>query len=399
MTTRLAFGVPAGVERQLARHAEQHGHEIVARASDADELVVLIASTRPSTALVQSDPQYLSARLLDACDRAGVRLVALVGDEVGRRHAASLGLFETVDAASTWPTIEAMLHASPSGAEGVDRSAGVVIAVWGPAGAPGRTSIAVGIAAELAALGHSVVLADVDTHGAAVAPTLGILDEAPGFAAACRLAGSDSLTRSELERIAHRYESAAGAFWVLTGIGRSSRWPELTAERVRGAIAACRAWVDFTILDTSASLENDEEISSDLLAPRRNAATVTAVREADRIVAVGSADPVGLSRLLRAHGELLEAASTNDITILVNRLRASAIGMNPAGQVTQMLSRFGGIQSPVLVPHDLPGYDGAVLSGKTLLDASPRSPARLAIRDLVVRFAPEVRQQRARRGR
>jgi MinD-like ATPase involved in chromosome partitioning or flagellar assembly len=226
-----------------------------------------------------------------------------------------------------------------------------------------------------------------------------MLDEAPGFAAACRLAGSDSLTVSELERIGQRYRSSAGDFWVLTGIGRPSRWPELSAERVATTIDVCRTWVDFVVLDTASSLENDEEISSDVRAPRRNAATVTAVHNADRIVAVGSADPVGLSRFLRAHVDLIEAASTADVTVVMNRVRASAVGMNPNGQILQTLSRFGGIDNPVLVPNDASALDGCVLSGRTLIDSAPRSATRAAIRDLVVNgLIPDARARAPRRG-
>jgi len=84
----------------------------------------------------------------------------------------------------------------------------------------------------------------------------------------------------------------------------------------------------------------------------------------------------------------------------MNRVRASAIGMNPHGQVTQTLSRFGGIESPVLVPFDLAALDGAVLSGRTLTESAPRSPARAAIRDMVAsRVVPQAASVRApRRG-
>ena len=132
----------------------------------------------------------------------------------------------------------------------------------------GRTSVAVSVAAEIAAAGHTVALADVDTFSASVAPTLGLLDESPGFAAACRLAGAGSLSRLELERVGQRYLSGHGSFWVLTGIGRASRWPELTAERVTGTIRECRSWVDFTVLDTGSSLE---ERRGDLQRPLRPA--------------------------------------------------------------------------------------------------------------------------------
>jgi MinD-like ATPase involved in chromosome partitioning or flagellar assembly len=262
-------------------------------------------------------------------------------------------------------------------------ASGSIIAVWGPAGAPGRTTIAINVAAELAAAGHSVALADVDTYSGSIAPALGLLDEAPGFAAACRLAGTDALTRGELERIGQRYGSGRSGFWVLTGIGRPSRWPELSAQRVAATLQQCRLWVDYTVVDTGFSLEHDEEISSDLFAPRRNAASITALREADRVIAVGSADPVGLSRFLRAHVDLIETVAEGRVLVAMNKLRASAIGLNPVGQVAQTLSRFGGIDSAAMIPYDAPGLDAAILSGRTLGDAAPKSQARVAIRDLV----------------
>ncbi|MFM9877561.1 MAG: CpaE family protein [Rhodoglobus sp.] len=391
----LIFGLPADQDARLRNVATRHGHEVVASGASAQELEVVVRALRPTAAVVSASPQYLTSRVLAACDDVGVRIVALVGGEVERRHAASVGLYETTDATADWPTIELMLGGargpapvSSSPATSSPAPRGQVISVWGPSGAPGRTTLAIGIASELAALGHRVVLADVDTHGASVAPTLGLLDEAPGFAAACRLAGSETLTSEELDRVSETYQGAS-SFRVLTGIGAPRRWPELSAERVSGVIARCREWVDYTVLDTASSLENDEEISSDLFAPRRNAATVAALREADRVVAVGSADPVGMSRFLRAHVELLEASGTPRVEVVMNRVRASAIGLGPAAQVRQTLARFGGIDDPVLVPHDQNAVDGAVLSGRTLLDVSPRSGARRAIADLVsLRLAP-----------
>jgi len=152
---------------------------------------------------------------------------------------------------------------------------------------------------------------------------------------------------------------------------------------VVATIAECRRWVDYVVLDTASSLENDEEISSDLFAPRRNAATLAAIREADHIVAVASADPVGLSRFLRAYGDLADVAVTVSITVVANKVRASAIGLAPSGQVNQTLSRFGGIDAPVLVPWDLQATDAAVLTARTLPETAPKSPARLAMKRLV----------------
>jgi MinD-like ATPase involved in chromosome partitioning or flagellar assembly len=377
----------------------RHGMELASRCSSADELAATIERSQPDFAIVAAAPRYLNDRLMAEADAAGVRILALVASDSERRHAASLGLLEVADVESEWSVLETLLvgsrEDSPSPVAAARR--GRVIAVWGPAGSPGRTSLAICLASELAAAGHTVALADVDTFSGSIAPALGLLDEAPGFAAACRLAAADSLTQQELERIGQRYLSSRGSFWVLTGIGRPNRWPELSAERVGKVVRACRDWVDFTILDTGFSLENDEEISSDLFAPRRNGATLAALREAGDVVAVGSADPVGLSRFLRAHVDLIETVDTEIVTVVMNRIRAGAIGPRATGQVRQALQRFGGISSPVFVPYDQAAFDTAVLTGKTVLDVAVRSPARLAIAKLVgERLAPQETRSRRR---
>jgi MinD-like ATPase involved in chromosome partitioning or flagellar assembly len=387
----LVLAVDHTMEDRILADLVQRGHVILARAETAEDLLGAISAQAPECVIVSAKTSTLSADVLALCDDWGVRLIALAASEAERRHAAGLGLYEVLDASAPWAEIEAVLaggniiplRLGERPAATLPLRSSSVIAVWGPAGAPGRTTLAINIAAELAAAGHTVVLADVDTYSGSVAPTLGLLDEAPGFAAACRLAGTDSLTRSELERIAHRYNSPQGAFWVLTGIGRPSRWPELSTDRVTSTIESLRGWVDYVVLDTGFNLESDEEISSDLFAPRRNAATLAALQCADRVVACGLADPVGLARFLRAWVELADVISTNQVHVLINQVRASAVGLRPAVQITAALRRFGGIESPVLVPCDQAGLDAAVLTGRTLRDAVPRSPARASIRAFV----------------
>lgn len=410
--TSFAVAVPLDDEQRLVSEAGRYGHAIVARCSGADELAGRLTTASADAALVLATPQYLSARLVEECDTSGVRLVAIAPSPEHVRFAQTLGVVDAIAGDISWQTVSGGAMAGSADAEPVasdaphpaaprPRRRGTVIAVWGPAGSPGRTTLAIAIAAELAEAGATVALGDADTHAASIDPSLGLLDEAPGFAAACRLAGSGALTVSEFERIAEWNRSGHSGFWVLTGLGRPSRWPELTADRVTGAIAAARDWVDVLVLDTASSLEQDEELSSDLVAPRRNAATIASVRAADHVIAVGAADPIGLARYLRAHAQLLETATPDRVTTVVNKVRASAIGLNPSAQITQTLSRFGGISDPVLVPWDPGAFDAALLSGSALLDAAPRSAARSAIRALVRERIPtaDARSSDSRRRR
>jgi Flp pilus assembly CpaE family ATPase len=113
---------------------------------------------------------------------------------------------------------------------------------------------------------------------------------------------------------------------------------------------------------------------------------------------------VGLARFLRAHADLLELLDGQRLTVVANRVRAAVVGLNPAGQVAQTLSRFGGIERPVLVPHDGVAADAALLAGVTLRDAAPRSPALAALarfvrEELLPPPSPPLRRRLGRRGR
>ncbi|MEO7348407.1 MAG: regulator [Terrimesophilobacter sp.] len=406
----IVVSLPSAIEPRIVSDIERHGSRVILRARGSGDVESAVAQGNIDCAVIGAGREHLSSLLLDACDVAGVRVVALAATDADRRYAADLGLREVLDENASWEQIEGVLslvtfddpapqglgdrrHDSalrPARVTDAEPRRGEVIAVWGPAGAPGRTTVAITVAAELAAEGYSVALADADTHSGAIAPSLGLLDEAPGFAAACRLASTNSLTTAELERVSERYSSPHGSFWVLTGIGRPHRWPELSGDRVAATLQACRGWVDYTIVDTGFSLESDEEISSDLLAPQRNAATITSLREADRVIAVGAGDPVGLSRFLRAHVDLLDLVDAERVLAVVNRIRGSVIGANPAAQVEQTLLRFGGIVASALVPNDQGSLDAAILSGKTLADVAAKSAPRLALRSLVTsRIMPQ----------
>ena len=65
---------------------------------------------------------------------------------------------------------------------------GHVMAVWGPIGSPGVTTMAVNLAVESALAGYKTLLIDADTYGAAVAVHLGLLDDTAAIAQACRAA-------------------------------------------------------------------------------------------------------------------------------------------------------------------------------------------------------------------
>ena len=401
---RLALALDPPTEDRLLADVIEHGHTVVARLIGWRDLLESLDVLAPEVVVVGAGRGTLSAELLASCDERGIRLIALAGGDGERAHATQLGLHEVLDRSAGWIEIEALVSGGvplPSRLGQIDSRQGraaSVIAVWGPAGAPGRTTLAINLAAEIAAAGHTVALVDADPYGGAVAPSLGLLDEAPGFASACRLAGSDALDRAELERVVQRYSAPRASFDVFSGLVGPSRWPELSRERVAAALGAIRGWVEYVVIDTGFSLEHDEEITSDQFAPRRNASTFACLAAADRVVAIGLADPVGLSRLLRGHSELIDLVEPERIDVVVNRVRTSALGIDAHGQVRQTLRRFAGLADATLLPHDGKAADAAILTARTLRDAAPRSPLRTAVRDYVNDSLLPVPEAAVRRG-
>lgn len=403
---------------------------VVRRCADLAELLGAAAAGIGQVAVVSADLRGLDGaatrELLDL--RVLVLGVHRPGDEGGERMLRRWGVRVVVPADADQATLDAALMelTSPEGAprpsdrddgrapgpvtavvedhrpeRGVDvdglddedretepRPAGQgrIVVVWGPVGSPGRTTVAVNIAAELAEPGASVILADLDTYGASVAQVLAVLDEAPGVAAAARAADQGTLDRATLLRLA---PEVTPGLRVLTGLPRPDRWTELREHAIQDVLAECASAVPVTVVDVGFCLEADEELSFDTTAPRRNGATLAALEVADEVVVVGSADPVALQRLVRGLDQLGEVTSARR-TVVVNRVRAGAVGKDPGRRVREALRRFAGVDDVVLVAEDQPAVDAAVLEGRTLREARPSSAARTGLRELAGRVGDRV---------
>jgi MinD-like ATPase involved in chromosome partitioning or flagellar assembly len=396
----------------LARSSD--GVVVVRRCVDVADLLATAAAGIARAVVVSADLRRLDRDMVTRLDVMGVAVVGLVaaGDADAERTLRRLGIWQILPSNAAPDEVVAGLRAavasmsagspgagspgagSPgagdvgagaAGADAVDEGApegGRLLAVWGPTGAPGRTTVAVGLAAEVAAAGLDVVLADADVYGGTVAQQLGLTDDTAGFATACRLANSGRLDRDSLGALAVQ---VTGHLRVLTGISRPDRWTELRPSAVDAVLAMAQTMAPYVVVDCGFCLEEDEDLSYDTAAPRRNGATVTALRAAETVVAVGSGDPVGLQRLVRGLAELKEVVPGVAPVVVVNRVRAAAVGArNPAKAIGDALQRFAGHADPRWVPLDVAGVDAAVLAGRTLVEVAAGSPARKAMQALAV---------------
>ncbi|MDP9985090.1 Mrp family chromosome partitioning ATPase [Arthrobacter oryzae] len=394
---------------------------VVRRCAELPELLSACQSGLARAAVIADGSEGLTASLVDRLGAVGVAIIALTdnAEEAARLRkigvASALTRVESAELSdkiadavaqltgavrpvslSTAADTGAALATDPVGPEqeAEGRGTGRLIVVWGPAGSPGRTTVAVNIAGEMAADGQDVLLVDADTYGASVAAVLGLLDESAGLAQACRLADHGQLDADALRKVAATVATASGQFRVLTGITRADRWTEIRATALALVLERAREIADVVVVDTGFCLEADEELSFDTMAPRRNAATLRPLELADTVYAIGAADPVGVPRMVRALAELGDAVPQASPTVLMNKVRSSSVGRDPKRQLRDAWDRYApASELTAFLPHDPRAADAALLSGSLLLEAAPDSDLRRAIRDLVC--APDQRKRRS----
>lgn len=187
---------------------------------------------------------------------------------------------------------------------------------------------------------------------------------------------------------------------MLTGIPLAARWPELRPGAIGPVLAGARALADFTVVDCGFCLETDEELSFDTMAPRRNGATLAVLDDADLIMAVGSADPIGMQRLVRGLTELRDAEVGAPVWVVLNRVRAGVVPGDAPAELTAALQRFAGRAPAALLPADTRALDTALATGRLLGESDPRSPLRCAVVELACALAgvpaPTLRRRRRR---
>ena len=210
----------------------------------------------------------------------------------------------------------------------------------------------------------------------------------PGLGWAARVAGRGELDALRLRQSVRR--AAPGGPRILPGLPRAELWTEVRPGIWEALLELFRVAFPVTVVDAGFCLEEDEELLYDQVRLRRNAVTRLAVQQADLVVAVARADPVGLHAFIRGYQELRDlGVPASRVRVVVNQLRPGMFGGDrPAEQVRAALSRYVGIEPSAVVPYDRQGIDAALLAGQALREARPGSPAQVALARLAAVLFP-----------
>ena len=386
---------------------DTRGVVVLKRCVDINDLLASAALGQADVAVLALEAHGFDAAAVEHLRRHQVRPVAVTPDpeaDPARARAARIGVRTLVGERELESLRAVVLHQAPAAdhlfadaeaePEAEPGEGGRVVAVWGPAGAPGRTTVALGLAAELAGRGASTLLVDADPHAASVAQHLGVLDEVSGLLAAARLAAAGELEN----RFATVQRTVGDTLRLVTGLPRPDRWVEVRAGTVEHLLEVAQASAH-VVVDTGFSLEQEPlELGS---LPGRNSMTLAALAAADEIVVVGGADPVGLARLARGLVELRDVTGGAPVRVVINRMRAS-LGWSER-DIAGMVEGFTRLLGLHFLPDDRAAADRALMAGRTLAEGG-ESALRRSLAEVVDQLAPglaaaPVRRRRAGRAR
>jgi MinD-like ATPase involved in chromosome partitioning or flagellar assembly len=383
--------------------AERQGIVVLKRCVDLDDLLAAASAGQADVAVLGVDTHGLDQAAVDLLRKHSVRPVAIIPDGAGvdaaRLRATRIGIRSMVpeseldtlpDAVlADGPPDDTVLREEVSEAAGSEATTGGrILVVWGPAGAPGRTTLAVAIAGELARRQRRTTLVDADPYGGAVAQQLGILDEVSGLLAAARLTAGGGLP----ERFGSVQRMIGPHLGVVTGLPRADRWVEVRAGVVEHLLEVGRDHGE-VVVDTGFSLEQDPGADFGSR-PGRNQMTLGALEVADEVLVAGNADPVGLSRLARALVELRDLTGGAPVRVVVNRMRPT-LGWSEK-DIAGMVEGFTRLTGLHFLPDDRAGVDRALVTGRTVVESSDSALGR-AVGEVVDELLPDSATVPARR--
>jgi len=311
----LAVGNPER-ERQLLGVLSEAGMAIAGRALDGPSLAQRAAETGVDVAVASTNLHRLGRDTLMAVREARVPLVLLVGaDEAPKYEGLAYLLPDRADGSQVVAAIEeasrrgAVAHTTPrnglSSTEAEDdesRAGPEVVTLVSGKGAPGTTTVAIGLAAALTKAGKKVLLVDGDLRGGAIGPYLD-LDPRRGLVGLTAITGDGSVN------LATELQDGPG-FPVLVGLERPEMGERLQFARIAPALQGVGRGFDAVLID-----------AGETIAGRASQAQNALVRLADRVFAVTTADLLGLwnTRACLRYVHESIGAPARSVSLVINR--------------------------------------------------------------------------------
>jgi MinD-like ATPase involved in chromosome partitioning or flagellar assembly len=224
----------------------------------------------------------------------------------------------------------------------------MVIAVSGPHGSTGRTTVAINLAVELAAERARVLLIDADIHGSSIANHFLLVDVPAGLPGAIRIANQNRFDFEQLSRLSVRIPKSN--LTILPGFPAPSE-ALIQPDSIFRILDVTKQTFDYTVIDLGGISASGLDSSS---------LAEAVFGGADLQLFVCLADPIGIFRLLAIEQKLLELGGNS--LVVMNRLRNSVIS-SARREISITLQRLSQLEVACYLPDDPQQIDQAMRTG------------------------------------
>lgn len=357
------------------------GVHLVRRCVDAVDLSAVAMGGLAEVVIIGSRLPRIDLNLVAELAAAGVHVMGVAADDAGANRLRTLGVSQlvVVDAADLDVTVHSIAalagemrladvaQQEDSVLTPTPKVGGQITVVIGPAGAPGRTTIAANLAATWAAAGASTLLVDADTDAPALASVLGVMTDEPGLARAARAA----LEARDDAHVLRRAVRGLGVnLSLLSGAAGGAASDVSRPSAIERVVNVAAANYEHVVIDTpSWQVADMQQGGAGAGQPLR-----TLIGLADALLIVGSADPIGLVRLLGLLTATQHEAPQARHFLVLNRARGTALG-GAESEITDMLGQHVDLPETLVLPDDRVAADNAMLRGQPLVTVAPKSKA------------------------
>ncbi len=364
----------------------------VRRCVDVSSLIVDATTSPSQLVIIDADFPRIDSTVVAALEREGARLVGVAADASGTSRLRALGVDNVVtvvpvdvgaavqEIKGRWfnaiPGAGSSIRPQSSEVPAARAATGRLVAVWGPPGAPGRTSVALSLAQLVAANGTDVLLVDADTTAPGVSASLCLESDGSGLTAASHHGERGTLDPAVLARLAR---SVDDRFRVLTGISHVSRRAELRAAAMAKVWQQATSLGPLCVVDVGGCVDDgglafDADIADFGLNSGGQSAPVTALAVADELVAVTTCEPAAVARLLSHLGAIRSLAPAARIHVVINRVRSPLVRNSAAAaELKQFVLAQTRASDVTLVAEDRATFDQAILRGRTPFEQNRKS--------------------------
>lgn len=337
------------------------GFTVVRRCVEAVDVLAAASVESQAAVVLDIDTPRLSADVIAAIPGINERIVVgLVTDDDAAERARLWGIETTIRQldADAVDRLVAELGASKepvsasaqvtSSAVTPRPDAGGITVVYGPTGAPGRSTVALGLAESWARAGDRVCLVDADTFGPSLALLVGMTEDVSGVLVASRYADQGALDARSLGSACRRLDDR---LWLMSGVGSPERWHQLRPAALERVLRTCAEHFDRVVVDTHPLVsvgELDDVVPGGV--PRRDSATRSALQLSDSVLAVTQPDAVSVVRLTVELPAIFSVLAHSKVSVAVNRV--SRGDARATSRVREVLTETG-INAPLhAIPED-----------------------------------------------